>query len=647
MGPSDSLQQSGSHVAQVAETARAEEAPQHNHTLQKGQRQNDDNDNIVKKTPRQQSGQKKQSRRQSTAASEPSASSPLQKGRRSAKASQKDSTRPTPQAQGSPDQQHSRPKPTRASQKGRKAKQKDTTGHEPQANIPTAEPNPEQQQAPKQPRKPRKDKGIKRKKPAQEQQPNEEPAEVHHTENPWDQVMSTDDGEQAPTTAQEVRQRVKKAARARRQKGPAASRPSQQTSGETQAEPAQQEQAGAGGRRSTTRSKKRTLSQRAASQAEPTSSRRQQRSHESSDESEHEDHTIDTQKTMIWDLTMDKKRGKVSKLEKAMRNINWKEVKRKKEEEQLALLDSDNEKNDNAQRTDEVTEQLNRADEQAQEAADAPGMKLVNGQLVFDTSALAVDNTAEVHAQAEAAAAHVVNDGDYEESDLVNGINTATWINAHKRDKRERMPRVRGRWDVEATDKFYDAITMFGADFTIIQKMFPAKTRRQIKLKFVREERMDPQRIKEAMVGDKKIAMSLSQYARWIGKEESHFKDPKALDAELDAEREKQQKELEDEEKELQENLKRKKEKARERQKEKAEARRERTKKAKAKKAGAQAEEGEVETETVDAGSRAGTVEQADHEQEHVDIPRHGSSMLDDGTEMEGLEFDVSETIEA
>ncbi len=38
------------------------------------------------------------------------------------------------------------------------------------------------------------------------------------------------------------------------------------------------------------------------------------------------------------------------------------------------------------------------------------------------------------------------------------------------------------------TDKFYDALRMFGTDFTLIASKFPNRTRKQIKAKFVREE---------------------------------------------------------------------------------------------------------------------------------------------------------------
>lgn len=44
------------------------------------------------------------------------------------------------------------------------------------------------------------------------------------------------------------------------------------------------------------------------------------------------------------------------------------------------------------------------------------------------------------------------------------------------------------RWSRYETDKFYDALRMFGTDFTLIASRFPNRSRKQIKAKFVKEE---------------------------------------------------------------------------------------------------------------------------------------------------------------
>lgn len=48
-------------------------------------------------------------------------------------------------------------------------------------------------------------------------------------------------------------------------------------------------------------------------------------------------------------------------------------------------------------------------------------------------------------------------------------------------------------------------LTQFGTDFELISRMFSNRTRRQIKAKFVREEKIDSARLEEALSGKKKI----------------------------------------------------------------------------------------------------------------------------------------------
>ena len=78
-------------------------------------------------------------------------------------------------------------------------------------------------------------------------------------------------------------------------------------------------------------------------------------------------------------------------------------------------------------------------------------------------------------------------------------------------------------WNDEETDRFYDALRMFGTDFFIISKMFAPKTRRQIKTKFVREERLDPTRVNDALMGKQTVPMDLNHYARQSGRDVSVF----------------------------------------------------------------------------------------------------------------------------
>lgn len=55
------------------------------------------------------------------------------------------------------------------------------------------------------------------------------------------------------------------------------------------------------------------------------------------------------------------------------------------------------------------------------------------------------------------------------------------------------------KWEPTETEKFYNALRAFGTDFSLMESMFPGRSRRQLKLKFKREERDHPDRIDFAM----------------------------------------------------------------------------------------------------------------------------------------------------
>jgi len=51
------------------------------------------------------------------------------------------------------------------------------------------------------------------------------------------------------------------------------------------------------------------------------------------------------------------------------------------------------------------------------------------------------------------------------------------------------------KWSLEETEKFYKALQIFGTDFSIIVKLLPGRTRKQIKNKFNKEEKANPEKI--------------------------------------------------------------------------------------------------------------------------------------------------------
>ncbi|KAL2513564.1 uncharacterized protein Fot_27535 [Forsythia ovata] len=61
----------------------------------------------------------------------------------------------------------------------------------------------------------------------------------------------------------------------------------------------------------------------------------------------------------------------------------------------------------------------------------------------------------------------------------------------------DKTPRT--RWSKQDTELFYQAIQQFGTDLSMIQQLFPGRTRKQVKLKYKKEERQHPMRLREAL----------------------------------------------------------------------------------------------------------------------------------------------------
>ncbi|KAL0317244.1 UNVERIFIED_CONTAM: Transcription factor TFIIIB component B'' [Sesamum angustifolium] len=61
----------------------------------------------------------------------------------------------------------------------------------------------------------------------------------------------------------------------------------------------------------------------------------------------------------------------------------------------------------------------------------------------------------------------------------------------------DRTPSI--RWSKQETELFYEAVRQFGTDLSMIQQLFPDRTRRQVKLKYKKEERQHPLRLRDAL----------------------------------------------------------------------------------------------------------------------------------------------------
>ena len=253
----------------------------------------------------------------------------------------------------------------------------------------------------------------------------------------------------------------------------------------------------------------------------------EQQSDSSDSESDPELHEIDPGATSMFDVSYNKKYGKTSEREKKMAEIDWVEVARKRREtnDRLILAAQQAPTNEEVRETTEGQSGTAEPPPPQQEGtASLAGVRfrIVNGTIVEDESTLTIDRQAAAHAEAEDQAPVE------EENDLTQRINRLTWINDRRRDLADRVPNWKRKsdpWTEEETDKFYEHLASFGTDFFIISTMLPPKTRRQIKAKFIREERLDPKRMNDALLGRKgtRPTLSLENYAREVGRDVAEF----------------------------------------------------------------------------------------------------------------------------
>ncbi|KAL4976110.1 hypothetical protein BDW66DRAFT_166696 [Aspergillus desertorum] len=212
------------------------------------------------------------------------------------------------------------------------------------------------------------------------------------------------------------------------------------------------------------------------------------------------------------DLCKDTRTGKRSKRETELRAYELAEAERKKAQQEGGLKDETVAK----QGSNESASKEDQPGKNTQSLQAGPVMRIVNGEIVLDTDSLQVDR----HADAER------NEDELEdvvENSLTRKINQATY---GKRSKTE-------SWDENMTELFYRGLRMFGTDFMVISKMFPGRSRRQIKLKFNNEERRDPQRIKETLLGPRE-SIDINTYSEMTN---TVYDDPRLIQRELDEEK--------------------------------------------------------------------------------------------------------------
>lgn len=211
------------------------------------------------------------------------------------------------------------------------------------------------------------------------------------------------------------------------------------------------------------------------------------------------------------ELCKDTRQGKKSDTLKALQERDKEELAKEKQRELQRLVEGErqpdpgtSEEQANAEGADGDAQQpgqevSERQEDVVREVADTYVDE--QGQIRINMDSLRIDR----HAQAAAA-----REQNQEEAVVENDLSKPA-VNSRTYSKREPL----NSWPEQLTDEFYEALRTFGTDFGMICRML-RKSRRAVKLKFNREEKADPGRINQALLGAK-IAIDLDEYSRRAG----------------------------------------------------------------------------------------------------------------------------------
>eukprot|EP00771_Trimastix_marina_P001563 gnl/Trimastix_PCT/2643.p1 GENE.gnl/Trimastix_PCT/2643~~gnl/Trimastix_PCT/2643.p1 ORF type:complete len:362 (-),score=73.94 gnl/Trimastix_PCT/2643:3-1088(-) len=109
----------------------------------------------------------------------------------------------------------------------------------------------------------------------------------------------------------------------------------------------------------------------------------------------------------------------------------------------------------------------------------APKVRVVDGQIVIDSSSLYMDDPS-------------LSQEAFESMTTVDETGGT----------RRQLPSKRtpsSKWNTDETNRFYQALRKYGTDFSILMRLFPTRTRQQLRNKFKREEREHPWKIEDAL----------------------------------------------------------------------------------------------------------------------------------------------------
>lgn len=235
-----------------------------------------------------------------------------------------------------------------------------------------------------------------------------------------------------------------------------------------------------------------------------------------------ETHQIDVTETAMADLVTDNGLGKRSETGRRLDN-EWLDIKQRWDQK----LEQNRSKAKMKPSQRKAARQIEAEEAPAQAPAVVPQMMIVDGQIVTTDESRQVDFSHNIEARANI----------IDESQIQTDERIYNYVNQNRIGKNAGL-RNATKWTEELTDKLYQGLRVFGTDFELITNLFGGSwTRRQIKAKFVREERLHLHKIKEALAQREQV--DLNGYGSMIEGGIEGLRDPKEIEAELEAEEKK------------------------------------------------------------------------------------------------------------
>ncbi|KAJ4347400.1 hypothetical protein N0V95_005497 [Ascochyta clinopodiicola] len=213
--------------------------------------------------------------------------------------------------------------------------------------------------------------------------------------------------------------------------------------------------------------------------------------------------------------------GKLSRREKEMRKIDWEAVKERRREEDARHIST--------KETQAAVDKLLESGE-VEPTTTGPRYHVVDGRIELIQDSGTIDRERDADREIDAMLIT-------EEDDLTTRITNRSFMKNNKRFPNEFvLPGQGKRWNHQSTDLFYQGLRSFGTDFQMIAHMFPGMTRRSIKTKFTREERENPEIVRDCLRGKSELASHWDHFLAASQMEEESFADADAIKRDLEEE---------------------------------------------------------------------------------------------------------------